>query len=73
MRAIKNVPDEPTAASVWHCVAGTTIDDHLLEWPPDVFALTETLLERSEAYASRCRPRTMGNGHRLKFPGGRMR
>ena len=50
MRAIGSVPDEPTAASVWQCVAGSTIDDHLLEWPPDVFALTETLLERSEAY-----------------------
>jgi hypothetical protein len=50
MRAIKNVRDEPTTASVWQCVAGSTIDDHLLEWPPDVFALTETLLERSEAH-----------------------
>ena len=50
MRAIGSVPDEPTAASVWQSVAGTTIEDHLLEWPPDVFALTHTLLERSEAY-----------------------
>ena len=50
MRAIGSVPDEPTAASVWQSVAGTTIDDHLLEWPPDVLALTDTLLGRSEAY-----------------------
>ena len=50
MRAIGGTPDEPTTASVWQCVAGSTIDDRLLEWPPDVFALTETLLERSEAY-----------------------
>ena len=42
--------DEPTAASVWRSVAGTRVEDHLLEWPPDVFALTDTLLGRSEAY-----------------------
>jgi hypothetical protein len=35
MRAIGSVPDEPTAASVWQCVAGSTIDDHLLEWAED--------------------------------------
>lgn len=41
---------EPTPASVWHAVAGTTIGDDLLEWPPDVFALTEVILQRSEGY-----------------------
>ena len=50
MNTIGTVTDEPTAASVWQSVAGTTIEDDLLEWPPDVFALTDTLLERSEAY-----------------------
>jgi hypothetical protein len=35
---------------VWQTVAGQTIDDDLLDWPPDVFALTDVLLERSEAY-----------------------
>ena len=41
---------EPTLASAWQAVAGTTIGDELLEWPPDLFALTEVILERSEAY-----------------------
>ena len=43
-------PKDPTLASVWQAVAGTTIGDELLEWPPDVFALTEVILQRSEAY-----------------------
>ena len=42
--------DDPTLASAWRAVAGTTIGDELLEWPPDVFALSEVLLQRSEAY-----------------------
>jgi hypothetical protein len=41
---------EPTLASVWQAVAGSTIGDDLLEWPPDLFALTEVILQRSEAY-----------------------
>src|SRR5262249_33280451 len=41
---------EPTAGSVWQTVAASEIDDRLAEWPPDVFALTEVLLERSAAY-----------------------
>ena len=44
------VRGEPTAASVWQAVAGTSISDELLEWPPDLFALTEVILERSQAY-----------------------
>jgi hypothetical protein len=41
---------EPTLASAWQAVTGTTIGDELLEWPPDLVALTEVILERSEAY-----------------------
>ena len=41
---------EPTLASVWRAVASSTIGDELLEWPPDLFALTEVILQRSEAY-----------------------
>ena len=44
MTTIGTVTDEPTAESIWQAMAGITIDDHLLEWPPDVFALTDTLL-----------------------------
>src|SRR5215813_4587902 len=41
---------EPTLASTWEAVAGCPITDELLEWPDDLFALTEVILERSEAY-----------------------
>ena len=41
---------EPTLASTWQAVAGSPIEDELLEWPPDVFALTDVILERAEAY-----------------------
>jgi hypothetical protein len=41
---------EPTLASTWQAVAGSPIRDELLEWPPDLFALTDVILERAEAY-----------------------
>ena len=41
---------EPTLASTWQAVAGSPIGDELLDWPPDVFALTDVILERAEAY-----------------------
>src|SRR5262249_21042676 len=50
MSAIATMTEEPTVATVWQAVAGSHIDDGLLGWPPDVFALTEVLLERSAAY-----------------------
>jgi hypothetical protein len=40
----------PTPASTWQAVAGTPITDSLLDWPADLFALTNVILERSEAY-----------------------
>ena len=43
-------PYELTAASVWGAVAGAEIDDELLEWPPDLFALSDLVLQRSEAH-----------------------
>ena len=39
-----------TPASVWEALAGGAIEDELLEWPPDVFALTDVILTRSEAH-----------------------
>jgi hypothetical protein len=48
---------EPTLASTWLGVGGTPIDDALLEWPPDVFALTDVLLERSDAFRFVLSPR----------------
>ncbi len=45
-----SVAEEPTPASTWQAVAGTPITDDFLEWPADLFALTNVILERSEAY-----------------------
>src|SRR5262245_28939760 len=41
---------EPTLMSTWEAIAGLPVTDELLEWPPDVFALTNVLLDRSEAF-----------------------
>jgi hypothetical protein len=43
-------PGQPTLTSAWRAVTGTAIGDELLEWPPDLLALTEVILERSEAH-----------------------
>jgi hypothetical protein len=42
--------DGPTPVSIWRAASGGPITDELLEWPPDLFALTSTILERSQAY-----------------------
>lgn len=41
---------EPTAASIWQSASGCPVTDRLLEWPPDVFALTNLVLNRAEAF-----------------------
>jgi len=41
---------EPTLASTWQEMAGGGLTDELLEWPPDVFALMNVVLDRSEAF-----------------------
>jgi hypothetical protein len=63
-----NARAEPTPASVWQAVAGTTIDDELLEWPPDLFALTEVILQRSEAYRFALSPPAGSNWPPAEFP-----
>jgi hypothetical protein len=40
----------PTPASTWHAASGEAVTDRLLEWPPDVFALTNVVLARAEAF-----------------------
>jgi hypothetical protein len=42
--------NRPTMASIWEAAAGLPISDELLEWPADLFALTDVVLCRSEAY-----------------------
>jgi hypothetical protein len=44
------VLSEPTPRSIWRSVTGCLISDRLLEWPPDVFALTNLVLNRAEAF-----------------------
>ncbi len=41
---------EPTLASEWHAASRGWITDDLLDWPPDLFALTNVILTRSEAF-----------------------
>src|SRR6478672_11556391 len=41
---------EPTLASEWHAASGGAVADDLLDWPPDLFALTNVILTRSEAF-----------------------
>jgi hypothetical protein len=41
---------EPTPASIWQTISGGPISDEFLEWPADLFALTEVLLARSGIY-----------------------
>jgi hypothetical protein len=47
---------EPTLASAWQAVAGSPISDQLIEWPPDVFALTDVILDRAEAFSGSSPP-----------------
>jgi hypothetical protein len=43
-------------ASIWQDSVDGPISDELLEWPPDLFALTEAILERSESHRLLLRP-----------------
>jgi hypothetical protein len=40
----------PTVASAWQGVAGRVLTDDVLNWPPDLFAFTDLILERAEVY-----------------------
>ena len=42
--------EEATPVSAWQAVVATPITDELLEWPADLFALTDVILARSEVY-----------------------
>ena len=39
-----------TVGSLWHDIAGRQLGDELLEWAPDLFAFTDVVLDRSEAF-----------------------
>jgi hypothetical protein len=51
--AVEVVPyrsDGLTVGDMWEAVSGRPIDRELLRWPPDAFAFSSVLLERTEAY-----------------------
>ena len=50
VRGIYPRVSEPTPASTWYAASGAAITDRLLEWPPDVFALTNVVLGRADAF-----------------------
>ena len=41
---------EATIASTWLAVGQRLADEDLLDWPPEVFAFTDVILDRAEAY-----------------------
>jgi hypothetical protein len=45
-----NSQTEETPASTWHRLTGSPLSDEVLEWPADLFALTNVILKRTEAY-----------------------
>ena len=48
--AVNSLSEEPTPASIWHALAGSSFTEDILEWPADLFALTNVILKRTEAY-----------------------
>lgn len=44
------VPQQTTAGSLWQAMSGRPLSADLLDWPPDLFALTSLVLQRSGAY-----------------------
>jgi hypothetical protein len=42
--------ESPTLGTLWHAISGSEFSDEILDWPPDIFAFTDVVLERSDAY-----------------------
>jgi hypothetical protein len=40
----------PTSESTWLALSGCPLTDEVLEWPPDLFALTDVILDHTQAY-----------------------
>lgn len=47
---MKSQKPGPTPASTWQELVGTPLTEELLEWPADLFALTNVILRRTEAF-----------------------
>src|SRR5215475_4676881 len=50
VRGVSVRPAAPTVGSVWLAAGGRPADDDLLSWPADMFAFTDVILDRAEAY-----------------------
>src|SRR5215469_11303118 len=44
------VPQRTTAGLLWQAISGRPLSADLLDWPPDLFALTSLMLQRSGAF-----------------------
>jgi hypothetical protein len=44
------LPQQATAGSLWRAMSGRPLSGDLLDWPPDLFALTSLMLQRSGAF-----------------------
>jgi hypothetical protein len=60
--------EEATPASTWQAVVATPITDEFLDWPADLFALTDVILTRSEAYRFVLSPPRGGKWPPARFP-----
>src|SRR5262249_43801538 len=49
-RSLNSARRGSTVGSLWHDIAGRHLGDALMDWAPDLFAFTDVLLARSEAY-----------------------
>lgn len=67
------VPQPTTAGSLWEAMSGRPLSADLLDWPPDLFALTSLVLQRSGAFRLRCRRRLGVSGRRDHEARGRPR
>jgi hypothetical protein len=48
--SVDSAEEDWTIGSLWHDIAGRRLGDGLLDWAPDLFAFTDVVLDRSEAY-----------------------
>src|SRR5215471_13344558 len=48
--AINSHAEDPTPATMWHSLSGVPFTDEILEWPADLFAITNVILKRTEVY-----------------------
>lgn len=69
-QAVNSQTEEPTLASTWYGLDGSPLTDEVLEWPADLFALTNVILKRTEAYRFVLSPPDGVNGRQVGFLAG---